>query len=324
MKVFSLLSLDRNLVNFKSTRRSNIIHHVDWCTVLLAQYPYGCGVLFICAWAYQSLYPDKRNAPHFFCIILARSSQIRNPAMEYSELLWRLFCYSVITEQIRKGVFGRYVYKYFSLDKRNIEILREKSLWFSKFGDFKDQLEGKLIPPYRYFNEIITLEYKEEINVSLLKEIGASYLSVFNNLQNNYCMCSFCRTWDNLNLWGQYGGFCLEFDVLQDVDFFNCLLPMQYEETFTQTDLINSPDEIIPQLFQRKCAVFSNEDEIRLYKIGERGPRKYNDSTLKGVYFDERVSVSQRENIINILGNKLRYSIVQVGDDSNRLIKRDI
>ena len=69
MKVFSLLSLDRNLVNFTRTGVGNYIHHLVWCTVHSAQSPYGCGVLFICSWAYQSLYPDKRNCSTLFCLL---------------------------------------------------------------------------------------------------------------------------------------------------------------------------------------------------------------------------------------------------------------
>lgn len=40
-------------------RDKQFIHHLVWCTVHSAQSPYGCGVLYICPEAYQSLETDK-------------------------------------------------------------------------------------------------------------------------------------------------------------------------------------------------------------------------------------------------------------------------
>ena len=71
MKVFSLLSLDRNLVNFNKNK-DKLITPITCRGALCpcAAYRHNwCGVSFICSWAYQSLYPDKRIAPHFFCLI---------------------------------------------------------------------------------------------------------------------------------------------------------------------------------------------------------------------------------------------------------------
>ena len=70
MKVFSLLSLIRNLVNFTSTGIGNtLITLYGFCA--LRAFHTRCGVLFICAKAYQSLESDKRNAPHFFLSMMS-------------------------------------------------------------------------------------------------------------------------------------------------------------------------------------------------------------------------------------------------------------
>ena len=64
MKVFSLLSLGRNLASFISTGKSNSL--ITRYGFLCNQHtPYGCGVLFICARLCESLFPDERMAPHF-------------------------------------------------------------------------------------------------------------------------------------------------------------------------------------------------------------------------------------------------------------------
>ena len=65
MKVFSLLSLTRNLENFTTERITTAL--ISCIGVCFALYRLWCGVLwsFIFSWAFQSLLSDKRkSAPH--------------------------------------------------------------------------------------------------------------------------------------------------------------------------------------------------------------------------------------------------------------------
>lgn len=41
-----------------------------------------CGVLFICIRAFQSLYSDKRTAPHFLCTHIAASELLRHKKLK--------------------------------------------------------------------------------------------------------------------------------------------------------------------------------------------------------------------------------------------------
>ena len=68
MKVYSLLSLNGNLVNFNYNKESNTLIAVYWCIGTLVAYTnqYWCGVLFICCKGFTrtSIQIDEL-APHF-------------------------------------------------------------------------------------------------------------------------------------------------------------------------------------------------------------------------------------------------------------------
>lgn len=241
--------------------------------------------------------------------------------MDYKSFIHRLSLIYILTSQIRKGIFGRYIYKYFEFNERNLKVLNDSSLWFSEFEDFEDTLEGIIIPPYDYIRGLLghICDNEGPIDDALIKELGEAYISVLKELQQGYVMCSFGRSYNNLHLWEKYRGFCLAFDVLTDPDYFDCLLPMQYEKEFSETDLANAPERALPQLFQRKSSSYIDEDEIRLYKYGERGPYPYKKQALRCVYFDERAQPELIEQVISILGESVTYYRVHIDTLSGKL-----
>lgn len=70
MKVFSLLSLDRNLDNFSASRKEQCIHHLYGYLMRLGINNHtGVGYCLFDARSVQNLYPDKRKMLHtFFCL----------------------------------------------------------------------------------------------------------------------------------------------------------------------------------------------------------------------------------------------------------------
>lgn len=279
--------------------------------------PYRCGVLFICFKVFQNLRTDKRNAPHFFVLQIPFLGQGWKDSMGLSveqreKLLIALY---------QKMNLPRYVYKYRAFDVNSISSLVKDALWFSCSKQFNDPFESKLRPPLDAIKaniESCGVTVKDEE----LKQLGLDYLSIFKPLQDNEAICCFSQEPDNILLWTHYGqehkGFCLQFDIYKDIEFFCPLLPVIYKHEYAPAVLTEKPGEILEQLYQRKSKEWSYEKEVRVIKEGA-GLKAYRRESLIGVYFGCRTSTEDKETIRELLKTDVKYYQIGLSESEYRL-----
>ncbi len=231
---------------------------------------------------------------------------------------WKLLYRSLV----ERSDYPVSVYKYRPFSINSLSALQKHSLWFSSHEDFNDPYEGLLRPPYEEWNKQIRI-IGETINEEDIKELGIEYLSTFNPLMKGQRICCFSRKNDDILLWTHYAdehrGFCLEFDVLEDVDFFLPIFPVVYEKDFAPAKLWDNPGKILEQLFQRKSAAWKYEEEVRIIKKGRSGLRSYCPCSLKSVIFGCRTSEKNINLVKTILADSVQYKRAEVSKTSYRL-----
>lgn len=209
----------------------------------------------------------------------------------------------------------------------NIKALQAHKLWFSRHEDFNDPYEGKLAPPSQTIRNMVDV-MGEKIDNDLMISLEAEYLSTFNPYLDRQRICCFSRKKDDICLWAHYAdnhrGFCLEFNVLDDVDFFMPILPVVYKREFAPADLWKEPNTILEQIYQRKSDAWASEDEVRVIKKGRAGLRSYAPSALKSIIFGCRASDEDISMIRAITPPNTRFRRAEMSTTSYELRIVDI
>ena len=218
--------------------------------------------------------------------------------------------------------YPRYVYKYRSFDINSLSALIKDSLWFSNPKEFNDPFEFRLRPPLEDIkNNLescgVTFNEKE------LKQLGIDYLSVFDPLKQNKAICCFSQEPDNILLWAHYGqehrGFCLQFDVYEDISFFMPLLPVLYKIDYAPAILTERPGEILEQLYQRKSIDWAYENEVRVV-ADNPGLKTYRRKSLKAICFGYQMAENDKETLRELFKTDVKYYQVELSNDEYRLI----
>src|SRR5690606_23599589 len=134
--------------------------------------------------------------------------------------------------------------------------------WFSKPSSFNDPLDSRL--SFK-LNQSLT-EYKQLLSMGRLtdreiqkkvqkarsnpKIITNEIDSSTNRVMNSKGIFSLSKTNDNILMWSHYAknhtGIVIEFDVLEDIDFFTTPLNVSYQKSYQPLDYF----------YDRKNAVF--------------------------------------------------------------------
>jgi len=218
---------------------------------------------------------------------------------------------SVLVNLVNSKQYPRFLYKYRAFDEHSLDALSNHSLWFSFPDSFNDPFEGRIRISAEMANSILEpvgMNSQEGIE-QFLSECDEKLI---NPLRKKNAVCCLSGVPDQILLWSHYAeshkGFCLEFDLLSDPDFFWPLLPVQYEKEFLESDVFNNTNEAIRHLFQRKYVDWDYEKEFRLFRTKE-GLFPFKPGALKRVIFGCRSGEEYKQKIKDILGDSVQYSV---------------
>jgi hypothetical protein len=206
----------------------------------------------------------------------------------------------------------RYIYKYKPIEK----IIDEKIILCNHFKDLI-QLQNiylsdikKLNDPFECSNPTIKNITKKNIeeflqylskneylhnqlnynNNELLSLFVDQVHSTINSRRDDYKVGSFSSSSNNILLWAHYAdsskGVCIEFDILEALDFFDYIIPVTYLDKKPEIDLAKDPS-IFPseQVFFTKHSDWKYENELRLVKLSKSNIFKFNMEAIKSITF---------------------------------------
>lgn len=172
------------------------------------------------------------------------------------------------------------LYKYRECDKEdyNINILREKKVWFADPEGFNDKLDSLIEYDFQRYEQ-----YLQEYGTSKLKkerkEIFNFLASDYQIRKTFYVFC-LCERYDNDKMWVDYTndgkGFCIEYNIrkIMKPSFIFHLFPIYYgKKKMVDISRILVEEEI------------RNEDDIAFYLNEE----------LKRAFFSERTKEESRK-----------------------------
>lgn len=137
-------------------------------------------------------------------------------------------------------------------------------------------------------------------------------------------ICCFSRQNNNYLLWSHYAGhhrgFCLEFNVLDNIDFFLPIFPIIYRKEYAPANLWEAPGAIAEQMFQRKSDVWEYEDEVRVIKNGAEARQvEYKPESLKSVIFGCRATKETIEKVKEVLKETVQYKRIVLSETEYHL-----
>ena len=124
-----------------------------------------------------------------------------------------------------------YIYRYRTINDNLIDSLENNYLWFSKFKDFNDPFDGRVVMTKSYTigeimlfsiraKKISLIEAHIEATTYYINDISGFCESMNDSLQKNkdkLKICCFSEVDDNILMWSHYAdshkGLCLEFDT---------------------------------------------------------------------------------------------------------------
>lgn len=191
-----------------------------------------------------------------------------------------------IVEEIIKGHFPQYWYKYRSISRAK-EIITGGDLYFSSPKDFNDPFDCQIIQTCKYEKKDVIslfshadqcrdnpeiLNYIENTlddNINNGKLYEAIECAFRNNLYSTG-VCCFSSIYDSILMWSHYAenhkGVCLKFDVIKDPPFFDYPLLMSYKDEYPQINFAKDSMKCIITVLSTKYADWEYEKELRVYK----------------------------------------------------------
>ncbi len=211
---------------------------------------------------------------------------------------------TALQQMISAGKLERILYKYREDGENTERIFTEHTLWFAHPNEFNDPFdcyanvqvldeEGlqKLIKKESCssFEEQIYQEGLHKYDVDKLRED-------VNIVLNEIGVCCFTKNPSNILMWSHYAhnhkGICLEFDILEDPDFFMIPLDVNYVDNMPEYNHFKDRKFLVEKIIQPKYKIWKNEEEVRCIKIsrdiqGNNNSQafKFNPKALKKVIF---------------------------------------
>lgn len=210
----------------------------------------------------------------------------------------RLFCYQ------RIDPYGH-----------TLDIFRNKQIWFSKPSDFNDPFDCRIYPdkisanyiadkaPESSFSRDFTREMLKN-NLSDEKALEFIRVAIDNVISEKGIKC-FTPYPDNLLMWSHYAdshkGICIEFDVLEDPEFFIFPIKVKYEKEYPKIDFTNVAETV--KIYSTKSIEWSYEEEIRVMKL-KTGLHDIKPSAIRSIIIGCKTPQSDIDKIIDILSSE--------------------
>lgn len=209
----------------------------------------------------------------------------------------------VLEQMVAQGNITQHLYKYRSDNENTEKIFSNHTLWFAHPVEFNDPFDCWVNVEsidQSVISNIISqsgLSMKDKQICELGKEAltPQSIKQDIDNVINRLGICCFGKGEKNILMWSHYSdhhkGICLQFDVLEDPDFFTFALPVNYVDQMPIYHHSSDGEEIFPNIIQPKSNYWKYEEEVRIVKtsnnIGSNKNQafKFNPQSLKKVIF---------------------------------------
>ena len=186
---------------------------------------------------------------------------------------------TALKQMVDSGKIKQDLFKYRSISSENTDkIFTDHTLWFEHPNKFND--------PFDCWANIQSVDLSGIsciINRSGLSkqdkricELGKQSLTpqalkqAVDKVMSNLGVCCLGMDEKNILMWSHYSedhkGICLQFDVLEDSDFFTLAIPVRYVD---QMPIYNHPDDekfIFEKIIQPKSKCWEYEKEVRIVK----------------------------------------------------------
>ncbi len=181
---------------------------------------------------------------------------------------------------ISKKTINQFLYKYRTADENTDKIFTEKTLWFSHPNAFNDpfdcwaniqsldkkSLSDTLVQRNNSFDVARAHLLKEGLKKFTHHDLKRNVDEVLNQIG----VCCLSMNCSNILMWSHYAhyhqGLCLEFDILQDPDFFCLTLPVKYVDSMPEYYFPKDNNNLVYKIIQPKSADWEYEEEVRIVK----------------------------------------------------------
>jgi hypothetical protein len=245
-------------------------------------------------------------------------------------------------EQISKGTFTPYLYKYRGIDHA-LDMIENQRVKFSLVGEFGDPFDGRYIAknltpeiamsrlkPYMQHVDGITTDDYQRIEAEIVKE--ETYYAILDYMlqEQSGVFCSTVVS-NNILMWAYYGqsheGVCMEFDIREDLKLFACSRHVNYQKQIPLIDFFSTPDnyEAFWDSILNKEPHWRYEVEMRTIKRYFHGFRHFAPLALNAVIFGVKTSSKDKQRIKDALRrNGLSHVMLRQADVDDRQYRINI
>lgn len=191
----------------------------------------------------------------------------------------------IIRMGVRNGQYPQYLYKYRTIESAT-RSLRQPSIYMNSIIDFNDPYEGHFVlegantfADWKCFLEQTApclspdiIKYKAN---EMTRNPQEAQKLVNDIIQSNLANTGvFCLSTNNKNIpmWAYYAeehkGICIEYDILQDEQLCDILLPVNYSNDYIRFNYLKDSSGVTKAIRQ-KAECWKHESEYRLIKLNK-------------------------------------------------------
>lgn len=221
----------------------------------------------------------------------------------------------LVEKMINDGQLSRTLYTYMPIDfleERVKPVFQECKLWFSSPAKFNDPFDCKIYPTVPSNEELALYLATNAENVTMadydmlhkgIQKFGSRLtLQAIDDVMNKSGIKCFTPNNANILMWSHYTnshkGICLEFDTLEDSEFFVYPINVVYTENYPHLNFTDK--SFTTTILRTKSKVWEYEEEVRVYKP-QSGYYNFNSKSLKSVTFGCNTPEDQQKTIIDII-----------------------
>lgn len=237
----------------------------------------------------------------------------------------------LVLKMVDEGLLQPQLFKYRSLSNSSkeytLDIFRKCELYFAAPAEFNDPFDCKFYPVIssrerfaRVIAERQTLDSQlGDVENAIMNDenIEARIRNAVDTVMNRHGICSFSRNNAGILMWSHYAdchrGVCLEFDVLEDPNFFVNPKDVTYQSCYPLIDMARSDGSsaYVEALLGTKFSEWSYEDEVRVYNHQSKKAFPFNPKALKSVIFGCKANDEVIEEVKNIVRENPALSHVE-------------
>jgi hypothetical protein len=220
----------------------------------------------------------------------------------------------------------KYIYKYMPINDFTLHSLKNNNLFFNTPNEFNDPFDCQfflkidsdlnLKQANRFYNSTGISETEKSIKLEIFKSnknlIKKDIEDNFNyNLRKSYCIACFSEINNSILMWSHYAdkhkGICLKFDWKIHEAYFKGY-KVKYRNKIPEASLKNKVLDAT-EIFLTKLNHWRYERELRSIALVEEGLQiaKFNPLALKGIIFGEKVDLTNKKIIENIIEKNSQY-----------------